>query len=204
MYFTRVRIDERLPRRSAPALHLALLIAPFVWLTGACKPPEPELPVSGCASGGELVADVYGSLEGRLDWRGEDLECDGMPRPRGRGARLRFAGPAGTGDGAARLAFIIALPDLERGKTAKELPAGVTLMQEHAGRFFSTPEQTACWADIEQQDPLGNAVDDDEPNEYFIRGLLYCVAPLAELNGNASVTLRDLRFSGRLSWAEPE
>jgi len=39
-------------------------------------------------------------------------------------------------------------------------------------------------------------------NHYSISGLIYCVAPIAELNGAASVTLSDLQFTGQLRWAQ--
>jgi len=35
---------------------------------------------------------------------------------------------------------------------------------------------------------------------YRIGGVLYCVAPLADLNGNASISFADLKFTGRLDW----
>jgi hypothetical protein len=152
---------------------------------------------------GELSGEVYGAIESRLDWRDDKLECDGMPRPHGEGARLRFAGPAKADGETLNLAFIIALPRLEQGRRAREMPAGVTLIEENAGVFFSTPEPSTCWADIDQQVPLEEAAEDGAP-EYRISGLLYCLSPLAEVNGNRSVTLTDLRFSGRLDWREPE
>jgi hypothetical protein len=158
---------------------------------------------ANCVDDGELTAEVYGAIESTLEWRDDRLECDGMPRPHGEGARLRFAGPAVAGGETLNLAFIIALPRLERGRSARELAAGVTLIEENAGVFFSTPEPSNCWADIDHQVPLQGAVQDGTP-EYRIAGLLYCLSPLAEINGNRSVTLTDLRFSGRLDWREPE
>jgi hypothetical protein len=155
-----------------------------------------------CIADGELTADVFGGIEARLHWRDDMLECDGMPRPHGKGARLRFAGPATSNGETLQLTFIIALPGLEKGSRADELPAGVTLIDENAGRFFSTTETPACWADIEHQDPVDAANAYAEP-EYRIEGLLYCVSPLAEVNGNSSVTFTDLRFAGRLSWRAP-
>lgn len=173
-------------------------------LLGACQRPATAPQTEGaappCLPGGALTASVYGSLEGRLDWQEGELACEGMPRPHGQGARLRFEGPATGGSGADRLAFIIALPDLAEGRTATELPAGVTLMEVNAGRFFRSPEQAGCWADVEDQEPIAAA----GPHDYRISGLLYCVSPLAEVNGAASVSLRDLRFTGKVDWSEPE
>lgn len=195
------------------ALHklrnISAALVPGLVLAGCGGPvsaPAAQGATSRCVPDGELRVNVYGSLEGRLDWRGSELVCEGMPRPHGRGARLRFEGPA-TGDSSAgRLAFIIALPDLAEGQTATELSAGVTLMEVDAGRFFSSPEQAGCWADIARQEPVGDAVavDHGDYGGYRISGILYCVSPLAEVNGTASVSLRDLRFTGMVDWREPQ
>lgn len=158
---------------------------------------------AACADGGKVAGEIHGAIESTLDWRDGDLECDGMARPDGEGARLRFAGPATSGGEKLQLAFIIALPRLERGQSARELEAGVTLMEESTGVFFSTPDPSTCWADIESQVPLSGDVD-DTAEEYRITGLLYCLSPLAEVHGSRSVTLGDLEFSGRLDWRVPE
>ena len=173
-------------------------------LLGACEGPSSAPAPAGsslpCVPGGQLTVNVYGSVEGRLAWVDGELSCEGMRRPRGEGARLRFEGPAPGSSNADRLAFIIALPDLVEGGTGAELTAGVTLMEVNAGRFFSSPEQAGCWADIEQQ----QSIEGGDPNAYRISGLLYCVSPLAEVNGSASVSLRDLHFTGKVDWSEPE
>ncbi len=180
-----------------------LLVLPFF---AACAPEAPPAPVpvaARCTADGALVANVFGSLEGRLEWRGDELACEGMQRPHGQGARLRFAGPALDGSEAERLAFIIALPKLKRGRTGTELEAGVTLILENTGRFYSSPEQAGCWADIDGHEPAADSDGSSGDNEYRISGLLYCLSPLAEVNGTASVSLRDLEFSGRLDWTDP-
>jgi hypothetical protein len=107
------------------------------------------------------------------------------------------------GNGNLDLAFIVALPDLERGGSGRELTAGVTLMEEKSGTFFSTPEPSTCWADIADQQPLEDNTA-DPGTRYRIDGSLYCVSPLAEVNGNRNVTLTNVRFTGQLNWQVPE
>jgi hypothetical protein len=178
-----------------------LYLIPFLLAAGCGRDAAPTDPVTaGCIDDGELSANLFGGVEARLEWREDTLECDGMPRPHGEGARLHFTGPATSNGESLQLAFIIALPDLEEGRSADELAAGVTLIEENAGRFFSTPEPSGCWADVEQQDARGHSGDDAH---YRIEGLLYCLSPLAEVNGTGSVSFTDLRFAGRLSWQEP-
>jgi len=116
-----------------------------------CDEPAPVAlePAPTCGADGALVAEIYGGVRASIDWDGGTLECEGMPRPNGEGARLRFAGPATTADGELKLAFILGLPDLHRGETATELPTNVTLMEEGSGRFFGTRDAVNCWTDID-------------------------------------------------------
>ena len=121
------------------------------------------------------------------------MYCEGMPRPNDAGARLRFAGEVG--DPALALAFIVAIPSLERGVAASELPSVVTVIEEGRGRFFSTPDLDSCWADIEAQNAL-----DDATGTFAINGELYCISPIPEVNGGASVSIEEMRFSGLVDW----
>jgi len=152
-------------------------------------PPAPES--DSCGERGYLRTNFYGEFAGPVDWSAGDLECQGMPRPEGQGARLRFARQSGD----LSLAIIIAMPGLKRGKTARELGSNVTVIEEGGGRFFSTSGLGTCWTDILEQERLDEAAD-----VYFVAGTLYCIAPLAEVNGDSSVTLRELEFGGYLDW----
>ena len=155
----------------------------------ALLPAPPE--ASGCGERGYLRTSFYGEFSGPIDWSADDIDCEGMPRPQGEGARLRFAGKSND----FALAIIVALPDLERGATARELGSNVTVIEEGSGRFFSTSGLENCWTDVVEQQAL-----DDTANVYLIEGTLYCIAPLAEINGDSSVTVRELQFGGLLDW----
>ncbi len=148
--------------------------------------------------GGRFVSRIYGGIEANVDWGADTLECTGMPRPLGEGARLRFAGPVPHGESQKQLAFILGLPGLQKGETARELATTITVIEEDAGRFFSNVENRVCWTDVDNQELVR------EPDDYSISGVVYCVAPLAELNGPSSVTFADLHFVGKLSWAAPQ
>lgn len=146
-----------------------------------------------CLPGGSLSVAIHGRIRADLGWEAPGLECSGMPRPEGAGARLHFAGDLQDSGEERRLAFIIALPELIRGATADETPAVVTLMEEDSGRFFSSAEAPVCWSDVTEQAPIGG-------DEYAIRGVVYCVSPLAELNGSGGVAFSELSYSGRVDW----
>jgi hypothetical protein len=151
---------------------------------------------SACLDSGLLRGRIYGAVEGHVDWRAPGLSCEGMRRPDDAGVRLRFAGPHPAADDDAMLAFIIALPEIGRGDLARETPSRVTLIEENSGRFFSTGELDACWSDVTRQAPVGD-------NVYDIRGIVYCVSPLAELNGSGSVRFTELEYAGRVDWSAP-
>ena len=164
---------------------------------GAEAPTEPaEQPVTrddpgpGCTAGAFLETRLVGAIDAEIDWHGADLACEGMPRPGGEGARIRFAGAVDDH----RLAIIIAMPALHRGETGAELSSNVTLIEEGAGRFFSTADSDTCWADVTSMERTGNG------DGYSIGGTLYCVGPLVEVNGSASVSLSELQFRGLLDW----
>ena len=145
---------------------------------------------SGCGDTGALSARLVGNIETVIDWTPPGLACDSMPRPAGAGLRLGFTGQV---DGRP-LAVIIALPGLEPGATAEGLPATVTLAVEGTGRFFSTADLESCWADIGTAATLG-------AGRYALEGLVYCLSPLGEVNGDAAVSLDDLRFTTLVDWS---
>jgi hypothetical protein len=150
-------------------------------------------PTLKCGANGELQTEIYGAIAAQLDWDHFELECTGMPRPDGRGARLHFAGNVGSSD--QRVAIIIAIPDLDRQAVGNEYPSNVTVIEEGNSRFFSTPNLENCLTDITALDAL-----DDAGNRYTLVGLLYCVSPLPEVNGSSSISIPELRFQGLLDW----
>lgn len=154
--------------------------------------PSPAAATGGCGETGYLATTLVGALEADIHWGPADLVCEGMPRPGGEGARLRFAGRADDHG----LTIIIALPDLRRDRAARELASNVTLIEEGAGRFFSTAAADKCWTDVTLLEP-----EQDASDRYRVGGTLYCLAPLVEVNGNSSVTLAELDFNGLLDWS---
>lgn len=174
------------------ALVGALLAACNSGADVAAETVEAE-PALLCGTDGYLTAQLYGAIETRLEWNKDDLECTGMPRPEGRGVRLRLAAvdPASGNE----LVFIIALPEFERDSGPAEFDTNTTLIESGNGRFFSTPDTSNCLVNIESLRSL-----DDAGDRYSIAGTLYCVSPLPEVNGVSSVSIPELRFSGLLDW----
>ena len=154
--------------------------------------PEPAARATpGCGETGFVKASVYGAISSLIDWAGSGLACEGMPRPEGQGARMRFAGPVGDRD----IAIIVAMPALTRESAGAELASNVTLIEEGRGRFYSTADLDVCLTQIESMNALDAAGD-----RYSISGSVYCVSPLAEVNGDSSISISELTFSGILDW----
>lgn len=151
---------------------------------------EPDL---SCGPDGHLSAQLYGAIETELEWDRGDLECTGMPRPDGKGVRLRLAAlgePGGHG-----LVFIIALPGFARDSGPAEFDSNTTVIEAGDGRFFSTPDTDNCLVNVEAVRPV-----DDSGDRFSVAGALYCVSPVPEVNGDSSVSIPELRFSGLLDW----
>lgn len=173
-----------------------LLIPVLLLACGQAAKVEPETTTgpteSRCGADGFLRASFVRGIEATVDWSGDELSCDSMPRPNDAGVRLRFSGNVAN----EWLAIIIALPGLVRGEVGKELPSNITVTVEGSGRFFSTPNLNSCWTDISEQERLS-----DNAERYTLTGTLYCVAPLGELNGKAAVTISEFSFSSVVDWS---
>jgi hypothetical protein len=154
---------------------------------------EDATTLMSCGDAGYLRGRLYGAIPVSLDWSRKDLNCEGMPRPSGKGARLRFASVVPGSN--LKLAIIIAIPDLERDAAGRELASNVTVIEEGGGRFFSTSDLGNCLTDISIVEKL-----DADADRYSIGGKLYCVSPLAEINGDSSVLIPELAFLGLVDW----
>ena len=169
----------------------------------ACKPAaepvandlEMDIPKAmGCGESGYLRGRLYGAIAWTLDWNTGKLQCEGMPRPDGKGARLRFAGSIGVDE--RQVAIIIAIPELSRDSPGTEYASNVTLIEEGRGRFFNTVDLSNCLTDITAMTAIH--ADGDR---HTISGSLYCLAPLAEVNGDSSVSITELQFEGLIDWS---
>lgn len=161
---------------------------------GASPGFSAEAAESSCGDAGYLRLRLSGALNAVADLGGRALRCESMPRPDERGVRMRFSGEV-SGE---RLVVIVALPDLAAGATGTDFDTVVTVTVEGSGRFFSTPNLGACWADIDRNEAFPDAT-----GSYVVAGELSCVSPLGEFNGDAFVEVGELSFGGMANWGEP-
>ena len=176
------------------------MLAAFALAASGCggsAVPEPEAS-TGCD--GFLRATLHGSLAIGIDWQGRGLACEGMPRPGDDGIRLRFGGHLSDAGKTRRVAVILGIEGLLRGETGHELPTNVTLIEEGEGRFFGTRDTNDCWTDVTRQAPVQDAAG----GRYALDGTVYCVSPLAELNGASAISFTEMTFSGIVDWEPPK
>lgn len=186
-----------------PYRPLSFALAPLIAMLGACERSVPEATPPApfpCDRDGFLSVELVGGTRATLDWRADTLTCESMPRPDGEGARLRMSGPLSDAPDANIVAFILGIPALDKGATGKELATNVTFMEEGTGRFFGARDTNDCWTDIHRHEVVGTV----DESQYRISGTVYCISPLAELNGASSISFTDLQFASRLSWEFPE
>ena len=143
---------------------------------------------------GFLRGRFFGALNLTADWSGSNLYCDGMQRPDGAGVRLFFARGQPGGE---RIAVLIGIDGRPEDLVGAERPANVTVIDEQAGRFFSTGGPGRCWASINSVRALPPARDAHAG--YRIDGLVYCLGALPSVGDRSSLTLSELRFAGRVS-----
>lgn len=146
-----------------------------------------------CRPESRLDTRLYGAIDQRLEWSPGSLQCESMGRPQREGIRLRFSGPAGESE--VQLTVIIALPGLSAGESGKELAANLTLIEDSAGRFYGSKGKDSCWADIEQE--LLSA----DGTTYVVSGKVYCINPLAQINGEGSIRFEEIEFRAAADWS---
>jgi hypothetical protein len=141
---------------SVPLYLLLLLIGAWGARATFQLPPAPTRvnPVNaltGCLSShdGYLRARLRSSNSERadmqIDWADADMQCDGGPRPENRGVRVTFAGHLPGHAGLVRLVFGIAASAGTR--TARNVPANVTVIFEDEQKLYSTAGDGKCTID---------------------------------------------------------
>lgn len=145
---------------------------------------------------GFLSMRLRGSIETEIEWREPELACTGMPRPEGRGLRLRFSGPL---PGAGQLAIVFSAPGLGVGVSAHGMPVNITLLDEAGKRIYGTQGDSRCQFDEIEQLALS---DSSSPRSYRVSAKGFCTVPARALDGDGAVLLTRFDFTGFVTEAE--
>ena len=148
---------------------------------------------------GFLSMRLRGSIEADVEWREPELDCTGMPRPDGRGLRLRFSGRL---PGAGELAIVFAAPDLGMGVSARSVPVNVTLLDQAGERIYGTQGDSRCLFDAVEQLALADPAL--PPRSYRVSARGFCTVPARAMDGDGAVLLTRFDFSGLVTYREDE
>lgn len=141
---------------------------------------------------GYIHGQAYGAIGLNVDWTGTDLACGGMTRPAEHGVRLVFASPADSQSN--RLVFVIGIDRMLDDLVNRESAVNLTIIDERTGRFFGTRGMDRCWTSVSELHELSSA-----PTSFRVDGEFYCAGSIPSLSDNASVTLSEFHYSGRLT-----
>ena len=178
-----------------PVIALLLLGLPGA----AIEPPATqEAAATHCLPdhAGFLSMRLRGSIETEIEWREPELACTGMPRPEGRGLRLRFSGPL---PGAGQLAIVFSAPGLGVGVSAHGMPVNITLLDEAGEHIYGTQGDSRCQFDEVEQLAL---TDPSSPHSYRVRAKGFCTVPARALDGDGAVLLTRFDFTGFVTEAD--
>jgi hypothetical protein len=155
---------------------------------GAAKPAAGGCIASG---GGFLQAQLRGALTADLNWSNEGMQCEGGPRPDGRGLRMTLAGPLPGDDAKRRLRFIFGIDpkDVAAG-TAQALPTNVTVILEGSGQMFATRGDSHCAVETLERATLPA----EHVERVHVRG--YCTDPASQLAGDSRLLIPTFEFTG--------
>ncbi len=153
---------------------------------------------AGCLASGDgfLRARIRGALNLDLDWKNAQLECDGSPRPDGRGIRVSFAGPQQPGGRRIRIVFGVATS--AEGASGQALPTNVTLIFEGEKRLFTTRGDDRCTVDRLRQEKLTGALGSARAYRVMARG--FCTLPAMALDRAERIVITRFDFAGRVSF----
>jgi hypothetical protein len=165
--------------------------------TPAPVAPDPANPSCLASGNGYLRARLNGEINTEIDWANAGTQCEGMPRPNGRGLRLSFARTLGP-DGR-RLVIVFGVARIGENQSGKALPANVTVIVEGASLIFGTRGDDKCLVDRLQSQPLASA---GRVRMYRIEAHGFCTQPARAVMGSGAVLISTFDFAGQVSFDE--
>src|SRR5262245_15047278 len=136
--------------------HRAAVAACVLALATGTSASPTSPPAGGCLVSGDgyLRARVRGAVVLDLDWKNDEMQCEGGPRPPGKddksnGVRVSIGGPD-RGEGR-RLRFVFGIGGVGEGAEGKALRTNITMMFEGEKRFFATRGDDKCTVDSLEQ-----------------------------------------------------
>jgi len=176
----------------------ALIAASLACMACSADPdqsPEPNATAdaTGCmaGAGGYLHAQLRGAVVADINWANADMQCDGGPRPDGKGLRVTFAGKLP--DSARQLRFIFGIDehDIAAG-AAQALPTNLTVILEGEQQLFATRGSERCAVESLER----AALEDGGTSRYRVHARGYCLGPATSVAGDARLLVPTFEFTG--------
>ncbi|HET9473056.1 MAG TPA: hypothetical protein VFO82_04135 [Steroidobacteraceae bacterium] len=161
---------------------------------------------AGCfaVGGGYLRARMRGALDLDLNWKNEEMLCEGGPRPPGKnnskGVRVSIGGPPSTDGHRLRLVFGIA--GVGEGGSGQALRTNLTILFEGEQRIFATQGDDKCTVDSLTQERV--EVLGPERAVYRVVARGFCLGPATSLSRNERVLLTSFDFAGRVEFGDDD
>jgi hypothetical protein len=143
------------------------------------------------SGGGYLHAQLRGALVADLDWTNAEMQCDGGPRPDGKGMRVTFAGTLPGTTRQLRFIFGIDAHDIADG-AAQALPTNLTVILEGEQQIFATRGSGHCAVEAFDR----SALEETGGRMYRVHARGYCLAPATNAAGDARLLVQTFEFTG--------
>jgi hypothetical protein len=175
----------------ARARSMAILAA-LACAAGCGQEAVPEEPATASTAGclpsgdGRLEAELRGAIQADLEWNNAQMECDGGPRPDGRGLRVSIAG-ALDADRRARFIFGIGPEDIADGP-ADVHPVNLTVFIEDHPQVYATRGDDTCAVENLERTAL-------EAGGERVAARGYCISPSADLSGGPPLHVTTFSFT---------
>jgi len=179
----------------------------FTHVALAAGPTNPPAdPASGCfaAGGGYLRARIRGALDLDLNWKNEEMLCEGGPRPPGKdnnsnGVRVSIGGPL---RGAHRIRLVFGIAGVTEGREGKALPTNVTVLFEGESRVFATQGDDKCTVDSLTQERVETLGPGRAVYRVVARG--FCIGPATSLTREERMIITSFDFAGRVEFGDDD
>jgi hypothetical protein len=191
-----------MPHRACPATALVAALTFTHAASGQTPTKEATSGVTGCftVGGGYLRARIRGALDLDLNWKNVDMQCEGGPRPTGKGIRVSIGGPGGKDSHRIRLVFGIA--GIAEGRGGETLPTNLTILFEGEKRIFATQGDDKCTIDSLTQERVESLAADRAVYRVTARG--FCLGPATSLSRAERVVLTSFDFAGRVEFSDDD
>jgi len=190
-----------MPHRVCVAAAVAALsFADIVMATPPAKPAAESSAGCFAAGGGYLRARMRGALDLDLNWKNEDMQCEGGPRPSGNGIRVSIGGPA-RGD-AHRLRLVFGIAGVGEGRGGETLRTNVTVVFEGEQRIFATQGDDKCSVDSLTQERVEVLGPGKSVYRVVARG--FCIGPATGLIRDERVVITSFDFAGRIEFSDDD